>query len=147
MGWKIDNIDGLVDPNMIVSANAKGYLDKKNMIYGNSESGVLVLKITVKKMGRVYLCESPGVWGKLPTGFSHLWDSNVDIKIESLQKKKSVINFGGDNKPYPFKPVREDLHDSNVCVKSADQLSAGSYHLRIKSKTQKFVMVGNVLVP
>jgi hypothetical protein len=147
VGWKIDNIDRLVDPNLIVAANAKGYLDQKNMVYGNSESGVLVLKITVKKMGRVFLCESPGVWGKLPADFGHIWDSNVDIKVEPLQKKKSFINFGGDNKPYPFNPVREDLHDSNVCVKSADQLPAGSYNLRIKSKTSKYIMLGNVLVP
>ena len=72
---------------MITKANLRGYLDYKHLYYGNQESGPLSLKVTVKNTGYIYLCEGPSVFGKLASGFTHLWESSVEIYKTDISEK------------------------------------------------------------
>jgi len=38
--------------------------------------------IIIYHIGPIIICETPGIWGSLPTGFKHFWDPNiVDIYV------------------------------------------------------------------
>jgi hypothetical protein len=58
------------------------------MLYGNKESGPLHLKITVKKRGAVFVCQPPGVWGRLPDGFKWCvavpWPKFLSLRLTHL---------------------------------------------------------------
>lgn len=30
---------------------------------------------------QIFLCEAPGIWGKMIDGFDHLWESNAEIYL------------------------------------------------------------------
>ena len=149
VGWLSQNFDALINSETVRTAKLKGYLDIKNIVYGNAESGVLTLKITVLQKGKLFFCEAPGVWGKLPPDFAHLWDSDVDAQFISLAttSSKSLFSSKGKAKPQKMKFVKAENTDSNICVVSTDFLNTGDYNVFISSKTSKFIMIGNVLVP
>ena len=77
--WNHTIYEYMMRSDIIVKSNEKGYLDYKYLYYGNSNSNVLSFKIHVQQEGYVYLCEGPGIFGKLLAGFTHLWESNIEI--------------------------------------------------------------------
>ena len=67
--WERQILEYFMEKQVIAKAKMQGYKDFKYMLYGNKESGPLSFKITVKKRGAVFVCQPPGVWGRLPDGF------------------------------------------------------------------------------
>ena len=67
----------LADPNLVKNSNRQEYRDFKNLLYGGISSGPLSLKLPLLKSGPVLICEAPGIWGHLPSGFEHIWIENM----------------------------------------------------------------------
>lgn len=48
----------------------------------------------------MFVCETPGIWGKLPDGFAHLWDANPKMLLStsSALKKSADGNYTLDTR-------------------------------------------------
>jgi hypothetical protein len=146
-GWESIVFETLMDPDSVRSAKLKGYQDWKNIIYGNNESGTLTLEVSVKKPGKIFLCESPGIWNKIPENFDHLWTAKPDIRLVKLSGGKPVAKksiFG--KKSVPTMPMVR-AKEGEICAVSRDVIGAGSYYLSIRPKTSKYIMLGTLVVP
>jgi hypothetical protein len=118
--WKESIFENLLNPGVISKANLRGYLDYKHLFYGNQDSGPLPLKVLVKKTGYLYLCEGPSVFGKLANGFTHLWESSVEIykteiseklfhQLDQLVNRWTQYSFDKGTVPVAFGPSNPPL--------------------------------------
>lgn len=82
-GWKAIIYEDLVDKELVKRSKARMYKDYKHLIYGDKNSGSLVIKVNIEKKGPMFLCQTPGIWGSLPKGFKDLWSENPSIVINS----------------------------------------------------------------
>lgn len=62
--FKSDIFENFMEPQIIVKAKSRGYLDYKIVLFGNNQSNPLSFKINVKNEGYGFLCSPPGNWGK-----------------------------------------------------------------------------------
>ena len=155
-----------LDKAIVVGAIKRGYQDFKYTYYGNSESKPLSIKIHVKKEGVIFLCQPPGVWGKLPDGFKSLWDSGTKIYIakdpanfdnyetlddiqipESAKANRVTFNLDTEaNQILEFKnPQAAD--SQYVCEQSTTKVSPGRHVLTVVPATKDNIMISTVLVP
>lgn len=146
-GWKSVVFEMLMDPDGVRSAKLKGYKDWKNIIYGNNESGALTLEVPLKKRGKIFLCESPGIWNKIPADFAHIWDAKPDIRMVSISGNKPAVS-----KKSLFKKSDGALSvvrakEGDICVVSKDTISPGTYYLTIKPKTHQNIMLATIVAP
>ena len=65
-GWKENVFENFISESILKKSRERGYKDVKNLLFGNKDSGMLSLQIDVKKTGYLFLCQTPGEWGKLP---------------------------------------------------------------------------------
>jgi hypothetical protein len=146
-GWESIVFETLMDPDGVRSAKLKGYQDWKNILYGNNASGTLTIEVSVKKSGKIFLCESPGIWNKIPAKFDHLWTAKPDVRLVPLSGGKPIAKkslFGKKSEPaLPMVRAKE----GEICAVSREVIGAGSYYLSIKPKTSKYIMLGTVVVP
>ena len=142
-----------------------GYKDFKYMYYGNSESKPLSLKLHIKKIGIVTICQPPGVWGKYPDKFKSLGDSSVkfyltsDIKnydtLENVYLNGTVIHEASigsanifDFKVESSKEYQFTADEKNpICGYFAENIPIGFHVLTLVPTTTDNIMVSTVLVP
>ena len=160
--------ENFLDKNIIIGAMNAGYKDFKYMYYGNSESKPLSLKLHIKKVGIVTICQPPGVWGKLPDKFKSLWDSSVkfyltsDIKnydtLENVYLNGTVIHEAsiGSTNIFDFKvESSKEFQFSNddpsntqsICGHFKESIPIGFHVLTLVPTTTDNIMVSTVLVP
>lgn len=145
--WAITQLEQLLDPGIIKKSHERGYLDEKYIIYGSSANGPLSFKVTVKKLGTFYVCEAPGVWGKLPNGFAHLWESAARmfmIPVKSLPS--STFTFSKkDHESFEVTYVRKEQDE--ICVHFDKVVDPGNYVLSIVATKEVNIMVSTLLIP
>ena len=90
-GWKDDVFENFISETILKKAKERGYKDVKYLLYGNKDSGKLSLEIVTNKSGYVFLCQTPGEWGKLPgpnarskKGFKNFWDAGECLFLSPL---------------------------------------------------------------
>ena len=45
---------------------------------------------------QIFICETPGIWGSLPEGFKHFWDSNPTVSVtKNVVDKASFVFSAG----------------------------------------------------
>ncbi len=115
-GWRFSIYENLVDKKLVENSLRQGYQDFKKLMYGNVASGPLSLSLSITKDGpvsvdglfcpfgvtaynsrvQVLVCETPGIWGKLPDGFVHFYESKAEIYVTLAvaDKAKFVFNQG-----------------------------------------------------
>jgi hypothetical protein len=86
-GWHFIIYENIVDKALIQRSKEKGYLDFKYLMYASDNAGPLSLKLDIERPGPVFICQTPGIWGSLPKGFSKLWEAPLEV----------LINFNVDN--------------------------------------------------
>ena len=105
--FQTDIMENFIDKNIVKKATSQGYLDFKRMVYGNKESLPLSLKLEIKHEGIVHICEPPGNWGKLPTGFVSFYKGGakayITKDITSYDNFKFDMNKSEEKKNYRFK--------------------------------------------
>jgi hypothetical protein len=140
-GWNRNVLEMLLDPNIIAQAKRQGYLDYKRIIYANKASGPLVLKFDVKREGEIYLCEAPGVWGQLPKGFAHLWESGLQVFLAA------------ESDPDPTSPqhlqavARRDTDEICVHLQQRVKTPGSKIMTLVPVREDAKVMISTILIP
>lgn len=80
-GWKALIYEDIVDKNLVKRSHENGYLDYKWLMYSKDNTAPLSLKVHMDKAGPLFLCETPGIWGKLPESFIHLRESKMELYV------------------------------------------------------------------
>jgi hypothetical protein len=152
-GWKFAVFEELIDAEAAGASDRRGYLDKKISVYGNDLSKTLTLQLTLSAHGKITLCEPPGVWGKYPEGFSHLW-SKTDVELSIITKSSKgflslLKTVGRKFGPGPLKPRKFKIthaHES-ICVISASSYAAGVYEVGVRATGASSILLSTVIVP
>jgi hypothetical protein len=111
--WKSVIYENLVNENMVKQSLKMGYRDFKHLLYADKNSGPLSLSIRANKEGPLFACETPGIWGALPEGFKHLWESNPAFQI---------TYHVADTKAFKFDPAQAQVleykhtNELEICV-------------------------------
>jgi hypothetical protein len=146
-GWVTRILEEFVQPTIITEAQKQGYRDFKHMLYGNKLSGPLSLHISVIRVGFIYLCDPPGVWGALPENFEHLWESDVELYMTPLIDDVTIENFKFVRSPKYAVPYRHMLIDE-TCTRITASFPIGSYVLTLlPTKENKNIMLSTILIP
>jgi hypothetical protein len=141
-GWVKNILEQLLQPSIIENAKKAGYLDKKYIIYGNKNSGPLTMKFEVKNEGQLYLCEAPGVWGQLPKGFVHLWESSAQIFIAPDTVSEGNIRTESHRVEYAHHDIDE------ICVHIKTKVAAGGKLLSIVPLDEdKLIALSTLVIP
>lgn len=176
-GYLIDNsADGapfrsivfeeLLDRNIISKAKAQGYQDFKYIVYGNSSSKPLSIKLSVKVPGTVFVCQSPGAWGKLPDGLVSFWDVDTEFylsenvaafgwlrSLEDARKSKAVK---ADGPLFEFKKEQakriyffnlNPTDGQSLCAQSVKHFPVGEHVLTMVPVSTANVMIATILIP
>jgi hypothetical protein len=158
--------EDLMDKGIVVKAMKRGYQDFKYTYYGNSDSKPLSIKIHVKKEGIVFLCQPPGIWGKLPGGFKNFWDSGAHIYIakdvtefdnyESFEDVLVPDNAKADRVTYKLNNDASQIMEfrnpqstdsQHVCAQSTAKVAAGQHVLTVVPISKDNIMISTVLLP
>lgn len=139
-GWLQNILEQLLDPNIVSNAKKQGYLDFKNIIYGNTESGALSIRTDIQSAGLLYICECPGVWGQLPKGFTHLWEADVHFFLSPASES---------NHRDPKHAVEWERADSDeICIHLKKPVAPGKMVLTIvPTKQESNIMISTLLIP
>jgi len=153
--WKENIFEELTDPKIISKAKATGYTDFKFMLHGNAENTNLSLKLAFEKdqdKGTFFMCEPPGNWGKLPPGFTTLWEGNTEVHI-TLNVEKEILDadtFKFDAaKATKLSYTNRNPKDSQVvCVDFYPyKLPKGTHVLTIVPTSTGRVMISTLVLP
>jgi len=153
--WKENIFEELTDPKIISKAKATGYSDFKFMLHGNADNTNLSLKLTFANdqlKGTFMMCEPPGNWGKLPAGFTTLWEGLTEVYI-TLNVDQAVLDsdtFKFDtSKATKLSYTNRNPKDSQVvCVDfSPYMLPKGTHVLTVVPKSSSRVMISTLVLP
>ena len=160
--------ENLLNKDIAIGAMHAGYKDFKYMYYGNSDSKPLSLKLHIKKVGIVSICQPPGVWGRLPDKFKSLWDSSVKFyltlninnydTLENVYLNGTVIHEASNGSANIFEFKTESSKEYNffnddpknsqsICGHFKDSIPIGFHVLTLVPTTSDNIMVSTVLVP
>jgi hypothetical protein len=144
LGWKYAVFDALLDPQSVLTAAKRGYLDNHFMLYGNDLSGKLSLTITIRQKGKITFCRPPGVWGKYPDDFEKQFNEFANIIMEPTVKSKSYLGLKQNPEIIKFKPP---LKADDICFSSVNDITAGKYLMTMSTKSHKFITLSTILLP
>ena len=157
--WESEMLEMLMEKHAVAKAKTNGYKDFKHMLYGNKNSGPLSIKITLKKKGTVFLCQPPGVWGKMPGGFKWFWDADTkvylteNIPADTTTRKKGAeergtkFTFALEKAAYMPYTNHKPKDTQNVCVDFNAEFPVGTHALTIIPQTEDKIMISTVLIP
>ena len=149
-GWLSIIYEDMVDHNLVKRSLEHEYKDFKWLLHGKDNSGPLSIKVTNERAGPMYICETPGIWGALPKGFTHLHEDAIEIYLH-----KDVA----DTTNYKFETSKATklnfYHDKelDICIqlrsgdKSGKEFPKGNHVLTIVPKANKKLIVAWVLTP
>ena len=154
--WSDKIIESIQQQNIIDKAKKTGYTDFKYMLYGNKENTPLSLKITIEKdnKGTFFLCEPPGNWGKLPGGFTTLWDEGatevyITLNVDENITNNDKFNFDNGKKSSKLTYTNRKPTDSQIiCVDFAPyNLPKGHHVITIVPKKDENIMISMLILP
>lgn len=149
-GWLSIIYEDMVDPNLVLRSKEHGYQDFKWLLHGKDNAGPLSIKVKNERAGPMYVCETPGIWGALPKGFTHLFEDSIECYLEKDVK---------DPKNYKFEASKavklSHYHDKDldICIqlrigdKKDKEFPEGEHVLTIVPKPNKKLIVAWVLSP
>jgi hypothetical protein len=147
IGWKTEIYEALASKKIITMANKAGYLDYKVVMYGNEAAGPLSLLLTTKQAdANVFLCEAPGIWGKVMSGFAPLHDAGLELYItQDVGQPLFEFDFQYE-KAFQVEYSRTKVDD--LCIQVMHKLAVGQHHvLTIVPRGYKKVTLATILVP
>ena len=108
--FKSSIFEELTEPRIINKARERGYKDFKHMLFGDKDSSPLSVRIRVQASGTAFLCQPPGNWGKLPSGFKNFWEAGTKVYLtRNLPDGKDAAG-----KSFKFEAsAAEELHYTN----------------------------------
>ena len=161
--WEHEIMEMFMEKDIIEKAKKQGYKDFKYMIYGNKDSGALSLKITLKKKGFVFLCQPPGIWGKLPSNFKWFWDAKTKIYLtknippdtatrEGIKKgsvghKETPFLFSAEKAVGAAYTNHRPTDTQNLCVDFDEEFPEGTHALTIVPQGEDKIMISTILLP
>ena len=152
--WTDKIIESIQQQNIIDKAKATGYTDFKFMLYGNKDSTKLSLTmdIALGNTGTFFLCEPPGNWGKLPKGFTTIWEGKTDVYIttdvpEDVTKEDKFVFEESKAKKLTY--VNRKPTDSQVICVDFDtyKVPKGHHVLTIVPNSEDNIMVSMLVLP
>jgi hypothetical protein len=145
--FKTQILEHFSDPNIIIRAEGQGYRDYKRMLYGNNQSVPLSLKLDLRHLGYVSICEPPGVWGSYPKGFKSFYKDNLARAFIT-----KVDSYSSDFVFDEFKAAEVPIRDLNrgtqiICAEIATQIPVGKYVLTMVPTTETNIMISYLILP
>ena len=124
--WKPIIYENLVDKHLVEKSLKMGYKDFKRLLYGGKDSGPLSLSLSLPKAGPMFICETPGIWGKLPDGFGHLWENNVDVYV-TMDVANKAAGFDFDK----TKAHKYELYYEKKSLEICAQIRQDATHVEV----------------
>lgn len=149
-GFSMDIFESLTEPQVVKKAHRMGYKDFKHMLYGNIDSGVLSLKMTITAQGNSFLCQPPGNWGKLPSGFTNLWECGTEVYLTPDVPDSELQSFlFQKEKARRVSYTQKELKDSQswLCVDFDSPFPMGSHVLTVVPTTKQKIAIAYLLLP
>jgi len=148
-GWRFSIYENLVDKKLVETSLRQGYQDFKKLMYGNVASGPLSLSLSVTKDGPVMLCQTPGIWGKLPDGFVHFYESKAEmyVTLAVADKAKFVFNQGAAKRLEVFHSKELDICSSLRLDGKESGLPVGEHVLTVVPKATEKIIIAWLLSP
>lgn len=139
----------ITNKGIINTAKSRGYLDFKNMYWGNKDNSPLSLKIKVTTSNTFFLCEPPGNWGKLPAGFKTFWEAETKIYLtKEAGVNAADFKFDPDKAESLTYTNRRPEDSQTVCVDFAPyKLPIGEHILTIVPTTDSKIMISTIILP
>jgi hypothetical protein len=149
-GFAMDIFEALTEPQIVKKALIMGYRDFKHILYGNKDSGDLSLKITVNSVGNSFLCQPPGNWGKLPKGFTNLWECDTEVYLTPNVPPSELNSFLFQKEKarrvsYTQKAPKDS--QSWLCVDFDSPFPEGSHVLTVVPTTEQKIGLAYLLIP
>ena len=152
--WGKAIYEEFVDTNIIAKARSRGYLDYKYMFYGNKTSGVLSINIKVRKEGYMFMCQTPGNWGKLPKDFTYFWEVGTTIYLQPYHEAMITNNQStyymhmNDVELRHWDYFIDKPGDSqHVCVQFIEKVPKGKHVLNIVPSSEKNIIISMLILP
>merc|ERR1711871_698316 len=152
-GWKENVFENFISESILRKSRERGYKDVKYLLYGNKDSGQLSLQIDLKKSGYVFLCQTPGEWGKLPgpnpiakKGFKNFWDAGTKVYLAENTNANGGYKFDAKGvKELKYTHASKDTQD--ICVYFDEELKMGKHILTIEPTVEENIIVSLLLIP
>ncbi len=152
--WTEHIFEELTDPKIIAKAKQTGYTDFKKILHGNVQNTALSIKITITgpEKGTFWLCEPPGNWGKLPRGYTTLWDGKTEVYITLNVNQTALLTntFVFDStQATALTYFNRNPKDSQVvCVDFHPyKVPLGSHVVTIVPKSSEQIMISTLVLP
>ena len=131
-----------------------GHLDRRWMLMSvkGKDSGPLSLNIEVKHDGPSFICQPPGEWGNLPSGFKNFWEVGTEVFLTpntgDLRGKEPASAFVFDTaKATKLSYTNRKPKDTQtVCVDLDKRLPIGHHVISIVPTQEQNIMIGLLLI-
>lgn len=134
-------------PDSLEKAKQRGYLDYKYCYYGDKKSRPWSIKLQVKSPGKVIVCQPPGVWGRMPSGFQDFWSAGTIFHLTkdvSLNEQSSWRFDSGMAVQLKYHHIADKMP---LCVATANDVATGDHILTIEATSTSKIMISFVLIP
>eukprot|EP01039_Chlorochromonas_danica_P002031 gene2031-2214_t len=113
-GWKYIIYEDLVDKGLVKKSHNQGYINYKWLLYSKDNDHPLSLALDISRSGPVFVCQTPGIWGHLPSGFVNLWEKAASffVTLDTAQEK----SFQLDEKVAKPVKVHYEKESMELCV-------------------------------
>lgn len=145
-GWKFGIYEDLVDINLVKRSKAHGYLDYKWMLFTKDSTKPLSLDLEMASVGPVFLCETPGIWGKLPTGFAHLSDGKAEYFV-TLNVPSNVTFVLNATNSVKMKVIKHDICVQLLFVNGGKNLPKGKHVITVQPLEKVGLIIAWLLTP
>ena len=145
--WQSSVLELILNPNIVEKAKSQGYLDFKNILFANKSAGPITFKITVKSQGTLFICECPSVWGQLPPGFKHLWDSSPGLFLSPISASLSRAGSEVNHQEARFALEWQKRNEDEICIHSKNKVQPGRYILSVVPTIEEYIILSTLLIP
>jgi len=115
-----------------------GYLDLKYVLQGNDQAGPISFKFSSTRAGRVFICQPPGLWGKLPDNVRSL-DTHADAYLDGNKMEWEDPGY-----------YTERNLDKITCKAFKGTVQAGNHNLALTARTkavEAYVAISAIVYP
>ena len=152
--WTDQIMESISQQGIVDKARQTGYTDYKYMLHGNKDNTNLSFKVTIRTgdTGTFFLCQPPGNWGKLPSGFMHFWLADTEVYItlnvdENITKNDEFV-FDASKSTKLAYTNRKPQDSQIVCVDFAPyNLPRGHHVITVVPKKEERVMFSMLILP
>lgn len=151
-GWKENVFENFIHPSILKKSKERGYLDVKYLLYGNKDAGPISFEIMAKKSGTLFLCQTPGEWGKLPgpgelasKGFKNFWEAETKVFLTANTNRHGFVFEEVKSKALTYTHASKDTQD--ICVYFNDEIMMGTHILTVKPMDDANIIISVLLIP